>query len=116
MEVAEFTKARDISDEPAFACCVPYTMRKRDVIVSALNSRIHKTTHNYGIEISTRIEHGNRLDKENSKNFWRDANATKMYNFGVALQVLTEGQKPPVGSSKFTRHLIWDMNVDFTPK
>ena len=39
-----------------------------------------------------------------------------MYNFGVALQVLTEGQKPPVGLPKFTRHLIWDMNVEFTPK
>ena len=36
IEVAEFSKAQGIVDEPAFACWVPYTMRKRGVILSAL--------------------------------------------------------------------------------
>ena len=63
-------------------------MRKRDVIISALKSGIRKTTHKYRIEIPTSIEHGYRIDKENANNFWRDANATKMHNIGVAFEVL----------------------------
>ena len=70
----------------------------------------------YRIEIPTSIEHGYRIDKENANNFWRDANATKMHNFGVAFEVLPEGQKPLVVWSKFTVHLIWDVKMDFTCK
>ena len=34
IEVSEFAKDRGIADEPAFTWWVPYTMRKRDVILS----------------------------------------------------------------------------------
>ena len=40
VECAEFAKARGIADEPAFVWCVPYTLRKRDVIISSVKSRI----------------------------------------------------------------------------
>jgi hypothetical protein len=43
VETAEFAKARGIADEPAFAWWVPYTLRKRDVILSKLKARIQKT-------------------------------------------------------------------------
>ena len=33
----------------AFIWWVPYTLRKRDIILSAVNKRIRKTTHKYGI-------------------------------------------------------------------
>ena len=59
---AEFAKARDIADEPAFAWWVPYTLRKRDIILSKIKARIRKTTHKYGVELPTSIEHANRLD------------------------------------------------------
>ena len=91
-------------------------MRKRDVILSAIKSRIRKNTHKYGIEIPTSIEHGHRLDNENGNNFWRNANATKMHNVRVAFEVLPEGQNTPVGWSKLTVHLIWDVKMDFTCK
>ena len=68
-------------------------MLKRDVLLSAIKSRIRKTTHKYRIDIPTSIEHGYRLEKENGNNFWRDANATKMHNIGVAFDVLPEKQK-----------------------
>ena len=63
IEVSEFYKDRGIAYEPSFAWWVPYTMRKRDVILSAIKSRIRKTTHKYGIWIPRSIEHGHRLDK-----------------------------------------------------
>ena len=41
-------------------------------------------------EIPTSIGNGHRLDKENDNNFWRDANTTKIQNYGVAFEVLPE--------------------------
>ena len=38
VQVAEYVTARNIADEPAFAWWVPYVLRKRNVIVSAVNS------------------------------------------------------------------------------
>ena len=75
-----------------------------------------QNTHKYGIEIPMSIKRGHRSDKENSNNFWRDANATKMHNSGVAFEVLPEGQNPPVEWSKVTGHLIWDVKMYFTRK
>jgi hypothetical protein len=62
VDAAEFARARDIADEPAFAWWVPYTLRKRDIILSKINARIRKTTHKYGIEVPTSIEHAMKLD------------------------------------------------------
>jgi hypothetical protein len=38
VKVAEFAKARSIANEPAFVWRVPYTLRKRDVILSKLKA------------------------------------------------------------------------------
>ena len=65
VEVAEYARARKIDDEPAFMWWVPYTLRKRDVILSAVKSRIRKTSHKYGIEIPTSIEHAFEIDDRN---------------------------------------------------
>ena len=51
VELAEFAKSQGIATEPAFAWWVPFTLRKRDIIISAIKARIRKTTHKYGIEI-----------------------------------------------------------------
>eukprot|EP00980_Cylindrotheca_fusiformis_P000893 scaffold235_cov88-Cylindrotheca_fusiformis.AAC.1 len=51
VETAEFARARGIDKEPAFAWWVPYTLRKRDIILSKIKSRIRKTNRKYGIEI-----------------------------------------------------------------
>ena len=49
IETAEFAIARGIQDEPAFAWWIPYVMRKRDRIISSVNSRVKKVTHKYGV-------------------------------------------------------------------
>ena len=46
VETAEYAKSRGIEKEPAFAWWVPFTLRKRDVIISAIKSIIRRTTHN----------------------------------------------------------------------
>ena len=51
VQVGEYVIARGLQDEPAFAWWVPYVMRKRDIIVSSIKSRVKRTTHKYGIEM-----------------------------------------------------------------
>ena len=84
VETAEFARARSIADEPAFAWWVPYTLRKRDIILSKINARIRKTTHKYGIEIPTSVDHAMGIDRSNSNTFWKDALAKEMTEVGVA--------------------------------
>jgi len=59
--------------ESAFRWWVPYTLRKRDMIISAVKAHVRKTTHKYGIEIPTRVEHAKRLDAQNGNNLWMKA-------------------------------------------
>jgi hypothetical protein len=116
VETAEFARARGIDDEVAFAYWVPFTLRKRDVIISAIQSRLKKTSHKYGIEVPTSIEHSIKLDERNGDIYWREALKKEMHNVGIAFQVQEEGKGAPVGWSKVTGHIIFDVKMDFTRK
>ena len=97
METAEFAVARGLQDEPAFSWWVPYTLRKRDQIIAAVNSRVRKSTHKYGVEMPTSIEHANELDAKNGNTLWCDAIAKEMYNDSIAFEILEKDSKPPPG-------------------
>jgi len=116
VEVAEFARARSIDTEPAFEWWVPYTLRKRDIILSAMKARIRKTSQKYGIEIPSSVEHAYELDRKNGDTFWRDALQKEMKNVGIAFEVLPEGKSAPPGWRKVTGHLIFDVKMDFTRK
>ena len=47
---------------------------------------------------------------------WRDALKKEMYNVGVAFEILDEGAHAPHGWKQVTRHLVWDVKMDFTRK
>ena len=86
--VAEYVTARGIQDEPAFAWWVPYTLRKRGVIMSAVSSCVTKCSHKYGIEISTYITHATQTDQKNGNTFWTDAILKEMKNAGIVFTIL----------------------------
>jgi hypothetical protein len=56
------------------------------------------------------------LDKQNGDTYWRDALSKEMHNVGIAFQVLPDGKDEPVGWSKVTGHIIFDVKMDFTRK
>ena len=49
VETADFSKAHNIDDELMFVWWVPYTLRKRDVIICKIKYRIRKTNRKYGV-------------------------------------------------------------------
>jgi hypothetical protein len=116
VDIAEYVVAKGIADEPAFDWWVPYTLRKRDVIVSAISSRVRKSSHKYGIEIPRSVEEAKRIDAKNGNTFWMDAIRKEMGNVGVAFEILPEGKKAPPGWIKASGHLIFDVKMDFTRK
>ena len=116
VEVAEYARARGIDKEPAFEWWVPHTLKKTQVILSALKNRIRKTTHKYGIEIPTSVEHAFELDRKNGNNLWKDALEMEMYNIGVEFEILEDGRTAPAGYTKGSGHLIWSVKMDFTRK
>ena len=116
METAEFAKSRGIDNESTFAWWVPHTLRKRNAIISAMKTRLQKTTHKYSIEIPTSVDHAMEVDRKNGNTMWRDALALEMFNVGVAFEILEEGQCAPTGWKKASGHLIWDIKMDFTRK
>ena len=116
VEVAEYVTARGLADEPAFAWWVPYTLKKRDRIIAAVNSRVKNRTHKYGIEIPTTVEHARELDAKNGNTYWQDALAKEMYNVSIAFQILEDHEHLPVGYTKSSGHLVFDVKMDFTRK
>ena len=115
VETAEYARARGILNEPAFAWWVPYTLKKREIILAAVKNRIRKTTHKYGIKIPRDMEHAHKIDSRNDNTMWRDALKKEMYNVGVAFEILDEGAHAH-GWKRVTGHLVWDVKMDFTRK
>ena len=80
------------------------------------SKRIRKTTHKYGIEIPTSVEHAFELDRKNANNLWKEALEMEMYNIGVASEILEQEKTAPAGYTKVSGHLIWSVKMDFTRK
>jgi hypothetical protein len=57
-----------ISDEPASKGWVNYTLKKRNVLVSAVKARLRRVSHKYGIAVPTTVTHALELDK--ARNGW----------------------------------------------
>jgi hypothetical protein len=49
VEVAEYAIAQGIHDKPAFLWWVPYTIKRHNRIIGAINARYHKRTYKFGI-------------------------------------------------------------------
>ena len=84
VEVAGFAVVQGVDHEPAFAWWVPYTLKKRDRIIAALNARYHKLTHKYGIELPKNVADCKRLDDLNDNILWQDAITAKINAVRVA--------------------------------
>ena len=91
-------------------------LKKRDAIIASVWKKIAQTTHKYGIKIPTSWDHATKIDTKNGNHLWRNSLAIEMKYIGVAFDVLEDHQNVPVGYTKASGHLIWDVKMDFTRK
>jgi hypothetical protein len=116
VQVAEYATACDIAEHPAFAWWVPYVLRKRNVIVSAVNSRVCKCSHKYGIEVPRSVKEAFDFDRRNGNTFGADALTKEMGNVCVAFEILGPNDEPPVGWYKASGHIVFDVKMESTRK
>ena len=116
VEIAEYAVTADIADEPAFRWWVPYTLKKRDVIISAINQSRKKTGYKYGIKVPNNIKDAYDIDKANGDQSWRTAVAKEMSNVQIAFDILEDDQHIPPGYTSCTCHIIFDVKMDGTRK
>ena len=116
VDVAAFAQSRNIHEEPAFIWWVPFTLRQRDKIIASVNTRAKRTTHKYGIEVPTSINHARKLDQTNGDSCWENAIQLEMANVKVAFEILESHQPIPIGWKSSSGHLVFDVKMDFTRK
>ena len=117
MDVAEFATVVGIDREPDFMWWVPYMLRKRDRIIYAVNARVRKVTHKYGIEIPRTVEEALAIDARNGDTFWSDAISKKMGNLIVAFDIIDDDEHlPPGGYTKTGCHMVFDVRMTLERK
>ena len=116
VDVADYATKVGIADEAAFAWWVPFTLRKRDVIISLVKARVVKRSHKYGVEIPRTVKEALALDEKNGNTFWAEAIKKEMFNVGIAFEILDDDQHIPPGWKENSAHLVFDVKMDFTRK
>ena len=69
-------------------------------MISAVNLCVRKTTHKYGIEIPTSVEHAKEIDRRNKNRAWQDVIDLEMENVSVAFKILESGEHVHPGYTK----------------
>jgi hypothetical protein len=99
VEVAQYAVSNKIDDEPAFAWWVPFTLKKQESIISAVNKCYWKRTHKFGIHLPHTVEDETlQIDKENKNNLWERSLQKEMANVIIAFKMIGKGVEPPPGS------------------
>ena len=125
IETAEYAKANNLEEEPAFKWWVNTTLKKRDRIIGKVKSKYWRNTHKFGIRIPKTVQEAYEIDKETGTDFWTKAIAKEMKNVriafesvdGVTPEQMREGKVKP-GFNYITTHMIFDIKMDgkFTRK
>jgi hypothetical protein len=97
VEVAQYAVSNKIDDEPAFAWRVPFTLKKQESIISAVNKRYWKRTHKFGIRLPHTVEEALEIDKENNNDLWERSLQKEMANVIIAFKMIGKGIEPPPG-------------------
>jgi hypothetical protein len=98
-----------IADDPIFAWWVPHTLTRRNAILTAVNARLRKKIHKYGMAVPTGLVQAKELDRINRNTLWMDALKLEWHNAGVAFEILEDGKSAPQGWTKASGHIIGDL-------
>ena len=78
LQVAEYAETAEIINGPAFAWWAPHALKKRDNIISKVESRVKKKTHKFGVEVPRNVRSALELEKVNKNTLWGDVIQRKM--------------------------------------
>ena len=73
IELAEYAVGNGIDNRPAFAWWVPYTLKKRNHIISKAKTKYWQTTHKYGVQLPNNTTEALQIDKDTGMDYWEKA-------------------------------------------
>jgi len=112
VEIADYAVAHGLDSEPAFAWWVPFTLKRRNRIIAAVNKRYHKRTHKFGIEIPKTYEDCVRIDKENGNTYWQDAIRKEMAKVRIVFKTLGDDEQVPPTFQQMRCHMVYDVKME----
>jgi hypothetical protein len=112
IEVAEYAVAYSLLEEPAFAWWAQETLKKRDIIISAINKKYWKQTEKFGIRLPHSVTQAHAVDKAEGNTKWADAVNKEMKNIMVAFDLKGKGVPIPPGHQVIKCHMIFDIKMD----
>ena len=114
--VAKYDQTNEIINEPAFAWCAPYVLKKRNQIIAKLKSRSKKKNHKFEIRIPNSVGEAYTIDAENNNNYWIDTIRREMNNNRVAFDILDKDQNVEPGRIFLECYMIFEVKMDFRRK
>jgi hypothetical protein len=85
-------------------------------MIAATNTRYVKRMHKFGIELPKTVEQALEIDRATGMTYWHDAVQKEMQNISVAFDFLPENEPIPIGYTKISLHMVFDIKIDFTHK
>ena len=112
VQLTDYSVATRISNEPAFAWWVPFTLKKRNRIIAKVKSKYWVRTHKSGIKIPKTVQEAKTFDAENGNTVWWDAICKEMKNVRPAFEAWEKGlDQMPIGYQEVKCHLIFDVKM-----
>jgi Reverse transcriptase (RNA-dependent DNA polymerase) len=115
VEVAEYAVAHSLLEEPAFAWWAHQdALKRRDVIIAAVNKRYWKTTHKFGIRIPHSVAQAHAIDRAEGNTKWANAIKKEMKNIMIAFEMRGKGAPIPPGHQQVIKkcHMVFDVKMD----
>jgi hypothetical protein len=112
----EYALANKLVHKPAFKWWVPYTLKKREQILSKLETHYMRREEKYGIQLPKTATEALQFDRETNTTMWADAITKEMSVILPAMRILDENSKPPIGYQEIPCPMEFDVKVDFTRK
>lgn len=111
VQLAEYAVQVGIEKEPAFSWWIPYTLKKRQRIISKIKSKYWQRAHTYGIIIPKTVREALEFDKENENDYWDNAIKLEMENVTVAFELYGGDTEKLICYNPVGTHLIFDVKL-----
>ena len=92
------------------------TLKVCDKIVVSATRRLREKKFKFGVKVPRNLKHAKKLDDDNGNTLWVDALKLEMVNLSCGLHSLDDDEPTPVGWTRASGHIIWDVKMDFTRK
>jgi hypothetical protein len=92
VEVAEYAVAQKLATEPALLWWVPFTLKKREQIVAAVNKCYLLRSHKFGVELTKSFQDALRTDEQTNTTYWKDALVLEIKTVDAVFKELEENE------------------------